>query len=204
MGSWIIWAVLLIAQNFAFTFVSRARNSGSLKRHLIAGIGSNGIWFLSQIIIFTKMFAMMTGKYGVQMAVFTGLFYTAFTLLGSVLAHYFSLKTEKGKSAVGATSKYAQIPVEEWNKVKTDVLTINTMPPDKIATLLEMAAQEQERVMLAEAEKARKYHLKATENGIEVDFTRPAGYNVCWDCGEKDCTIDHEATPLEVTEVENG
>jgi hypothetical protein len=119
---WVGWAFLLIAQNFAFTFVSRARNSGSLKRHILAGIGSNGIWFLSQIIIFTKIWDVLTGKYGLKMAIFTGLYYTVFTLTGSVLAHYFSLRTEKGKSAVGASKMYAQIPAEEWTEFRAYVL----------------------------------------------------------------------------------
>lgn len=122
--SWLLWAPILLAQNFAFTFVSRARNSGSLKRHLVAGIFSNGVWFVSQLFIFSKMFKMMTGAYGVWMAIFTGLFYTLFTLTGSITAHYYSLQSEKGKTAVGANKKYAQIPVEEWNNVKTAVLGV--------------------------------------------------------------------------------
>lgn len=122
--TWLYWAPVLIAQNFAFTFVSRARNSGSLGRHLVAGIASNGVWFVSQIIIFSKMFSMMTGKYGIGMAVFTAIYYTLFTLLGSLLAHYWSLKNEKGKAAVGASAKYAQIPSEDWTRVK-QALAIN-------------------------------------------------------------------------------
>lgn len=115
--SWVLWGIVLVAQNWAFTFVSRARNSGSVKRHMVAAIFSNGIWFVSQFFIFTKMFAMMTGKYGVSMAIFTGVYYTGLTLAGSILAHYIALKTEKGKSSVGANKKYAQIPVEQWNAV---------------------------------------------------------------------------------------
>ena len=46
----------------------------------------------------------------------------AFTLLGSLVAHYWSLKNEKGKAAVGANKKYAQIPVEEWEQVKAAAL----------------------------------------------------------------------------------
>ena len=111
---WIAWAVILLAQNFSFTFISRARNSGSLKRHVVAAVASNGVWFLSQGIIFTKLYKVMTGEYGWRMAMFTGLFYTVFTLIGSVSAHYFSLRTEKGKSAVGASKKYAQITADEW------------------------------------------------------------------------------------------
>ncbi len=60
----------------------------------------------------------MTGKYGVPLAIFTSLYYTAFTMIGSLLAHYWSLKSEKGKSAVGASKKYAQITTEEWAAVK--------------------------------------------------------------------------------------
>jgi hypothetical protein len=120
--TWLYWAPVLIAQNFAFTFVSRARNSGSLKRHMIAGMASNGVWFFSQVIIFTKMFKMMTGQYGWLAALGTAIYYTAFTLAGSLIAHYWSLSNEKGKSVVGANAKYAQIPVEEWNQIKAACL----------------------------------------------------------------------------------
>lgn len=119
--SWVVWAFILIAQNFAFTFVSRARNSGSLKRHLIAGFFSNGIWFTSQLLIFTEMFSMMAGKKGIWAAAFAGAYYTVFTLSGSLAAHFYALKTEKGKSAVGASSRYAQITPEQWNKVEQEL-----------------------------------------------------------------------------------
>lgn len=118
LHEWIMWAFILIAQNFAFTFVSRARNSGSVIRHMVASVFSNGIWFVSQLIIFTAMFQMMIGKYGLKMQIFTAVFYTAFTMLGSLAAHVFSLRNEKGKAAVGANKKYAQIPVSEWEEVK--------------------------------------------------------------------------------------
>ncbi len=117
--TWVLWAFILILQNFAFTFVSRARNSGSLPRHMIAGFFSNGVWFVSQILIFTQLFKIMTGQYGWPKAVGTSLYYTAFTLIGSLLAHYYSLVTEKGKSAVGASKKYVQITPEEWEHVKS-------------------------------------------------------------------------------------
>lgn len=121
--SWLVWGFVLILQNFAFTFVSRARNSGSLGRHAIAGVFSNGVWFVSQTFIFSRMFAMMTGKYGTWAAIGTGVYYTGFTLLGSILAHHFALKTEKGKAAVGSNKKYAQITVEEWEAVKQDAIS---------------------------------------------------------------------------------
>jgi hypothetical protein len=115
---WIAWGVLLIAQNFAFTFVSRSRNSGSLKRHMIAAIFSNGIWFAGQLMAVSAFMNILSGKYGLKMAIFAGVFYTAFTLTGSLAAHYHALKTEKGNSAVGANKKYAQITVAEWNSIK--------------------------------------------------------------------------------------
>jgi hypothetical protein len=118
---WPIWAAILVVQNFAFTFVSRARNSGSIKRHMIASVFSNGVWFLSQMIIFQKMFKLMTGSYGWKMGLFTAMFYTVFTMAGSLAAHYTSLLTEKGKSAVGANKKYAQITTEEWESLKAKV-----------------------------------------------------------------------------------
>jgi len=122
IASWIFWAWVLVAQNFAFTYVSRARNSASLGRHAKAAVFSNGVWYASQMIIVGKLFAYLKGDFGFGMAVFTGLYYTAFTMTGSLIAHYLALKNERGKTAVGASAKYAQIPVAEWEEVKRLVL----------------------------------------------------------------------------------
>jgi hypothetical protein len=130
--TWIVWAVILLLQNFSFTFVSRARNSGSLRRHMIASLLSNGVWFVSQGMIFTKLYKIMTGDYGLGMAAFTCAFYTAFTLLGSAIGHHISLLTEKGQASVGANKKYAQILKEDWEMVK-DVVNYHLQPKDKIA-----------------------------------------------------------------------
>mgnify|MGYP001600107197 CR=1 FL=1 len=118
LWSWAAWAVILIIQNFSFTYVSRARNSGSLGRHLRAAIVSNGVWFVGAAIVFSKLYDYMTGKFGLAMAIATGIFYTIFTVAGSLIAHYWSLRTEKGRAAVGANKKYAQVTVEEWQEVK--------------------------------------------------------------------------------------
>lgn len=115
---WGMWALILVAQNVAFTFVSRARGSGSVKHHMIASVFSNGIWFTSQLIIFNVMFDLMKGSHGWKAQVFTTLYYTLWTMLGAAFAHWFCLKFESGKSAVGASKKYAQIPVEDWEAVK--------------------------------------------------------------------------------------
>lgn len=127
LTSWFVWGIILILQNFAFTFTSRARNSGSLKRHMVAGMFSNGVWFVSQLFIFSRMFDILTGKHGILAAVLTGLFYTGLTLTGSLLAHFWALHSEKGSSAVGSNKKYAQIPVEEWNEIKNKVLITNPL-----------------------------------------------------------------------------
>lgn len=118
IGNWFLWAVILFAQNVSFTYVSRARNSASLKRHLIAAQFSNGIWFTSQLFLFGTFLSLMSGKFGLLRAIMTGVFYAVFTTAGSLTAHWWSMKSEKGKSAVGASSKYAQIPIAEWEEIK--------------------------------------------------------------------------------------
>jgi hypothetical protein len=114
---WILWGAILLLQNYSFTFVSRARNSGSLGRHVKAAILSNGVWFVSQIFAVKAFMDIITGHYGWGMAVFAAAFYTSFTVGGSVVAHYIALATEKGSSAVGASKKYAQIPKEDWEQI---------------------------------------------------------------------------------------
>jgi hypothetical protein len=101
-AQWFLWAPLLVAQNFAFTFVSRARNSASLMRHAVAAVCSNGIWFINQLLIFSVLYEAITGKLGWKMTVFAAVYYTVFTMSGSLYAHWWSLKTEKGKARVGA------------------------------------------------------------------------------------------------------
>jgi hypothetical protein len=115
------WAAVLFFQNVAFTFTSRARNSASLNRHLQASIFSNGIWILSNMLMLGPMFEYLTGKHGLVSQALTGVLYTVSTVSGSLAAHYLSKKTEQGKNAVGASERYAQIPVEEWTALKQDV-----------------------------------------------------------------------------------
>ena len=116
--NWLIWALILFFQNISFTYVSRARSSGSLSRHLKASIFSNGIWIFSQIIMLGPMFDYLTGKHGLVNQVAAGAVYTLSTVSGSLFAHYLAMKTEKGKNAVGYSAKYAQIPVKEWEFIR--------------------------------------------------------------------------------------
>lgn len=115
---WLLWPVSLVWQNYAFTYVSRARNSGSLRRHAIAALQSNGVWFLQTLFVFTAFQNIMSGRYGWPLVVASVITYTIFTMAGSLYAHYRALKTESGSKAVGANRKYAQISVEDWAAVK--------------------------------------------------------------------------------------
>ena len=124
-GQWALWAHILLLQNWSFTYVSRARNSGSLSRHLYAGTLSNGVWWLSQIIIFSTLYKFISGGAGIKAALLTGLFYTAFTLTGSISAHAQALRNEKGKAAVGASKKYVQVTPEDWAAVQAVVADFN-------------------------------------------------------------------------------
>jgi hypothetical protein len=96
------WAVFLILQNASFTFVSRARNSGSYALHAVAAVASNGVWIASQFVSLGIIIdAIRNGSW--PQAVGIGAFYTTFTVVGSVLMHYIGVTyIEKGKRKVGA------------------------------------------------------------------------------------------------------
>jgi hypothetical protein len=97
-----MWAVFLLVQNASFTFVSRARNSGSYALHAIAALCSNGVWFAAQFVSLGIIIDVMkTGTW--QQAVGVGAFYTTFTVMGSVFMHWVGVRfIEKGKRKVGA------------------------------------------------------------------------------------------------------
>jgi hypothetical protein len=99
---WAAWAVFLVVQNASFTFVSRARNSGSYGLHAVAAVCSNGVFIASQFLTFGIMLdAMTTGSASDR--VWIGGFYTVFTVIGSLSMHWISVNyIEKGKRKVGA------------------------------------------------------------------------------------------------------
>jgi len=99
---WLIWAVVLMTQNLSFTLVSRARNSGSIGWHAVAAVGSNGVWIISQFILIEGIVQAMKSS-TLWPALTLGAFYTTFTVLGSVIGHYVSMRwIEKGRRRVGA------------------------------------------------------------------------------------------------------
>ena len=97
-----VWAALLVAQNFSFTVVSRARNSASLKRHTIASLLSNGIWFAQLFFTTDNITKVLTGQQGLAYAVLYLVVYVVSCTTGSILSHKWCLQTEKGESKVGA------------------------------------------------------------------------------------------------------
>ncbi len=100
--NWFYWALFLLVQNASFTFVSRARNSGSYALHAIAAVCSNGVFIAAQfisigIIIETIRNGTLLGKVSVCA------FYTLFTVAGSLAMHWIGINyIEKGKRKVGA------------------------------------------------------------------------------------------------------
>ena len=102
MLHWIVWALVLVAQAASSTWASRARNTGSVAYHGIAAIFSHGVWFISNLFMgFEVIKLAREGTLGG--AVFLGLFYTTFCVIGSIAAHYISSKYfEQGRRKVGA------------------------------------------------------------------------------------------------------
>ena len=100
--TYVTWGLLLIIQNAAFTWVSRARNSGSYGYHAIAALASNGVWFAAQFILIDNMVRIIR-EGSISEAFSIGVFYTACTVIGSVGMHYVSIHwLETGKRKVGA------------------------------------------------------------------------------------------------------
>lgn len=147
---WIGWALLCIAQNFAFTFVSRARNSGSLKKHMVAGLFSNGIWFVGQLFAVSAFMSILSGHFGLGLAILAGVYYTVFTLVGSISAHKYALITEKGNSRVGAHKDVATFTSEEGDMIRKRALIadtgdgIGTFTLQEISQLKDLAAAQKQ------------------------------------------------------------
>ncbi len=93
MMQWILFGLLLVLQNASFTFVSRARNSGSLLLHAVAAIGSNGIY----IFVIQKVIEFQNNNAGWRLTVT----YIIGTVIGSLLMHWAMMRYLSGKAKVG-------------------------------------------------------------------------------------------------------
>ena len=102
-----IWALLPIlacvafVQNMAFTWVSRSRNGGDVGYHRFASWASNGVWFVTQILLYGAVWSSLTTGQWWKIAL-TGLVYVAATTEGSCLMMSLLLRRETGKRQVGA------------------------------------------------------------------------------------------------------
>jgi uncharacterized membrane protein len=96
----VVWAVLLVLQNAAFTWVSRARNSGSIGYHALASVFSNGIFFATNLILIGLV---TTRDRAPAELIVLGIIYVVSTVTGSVLMHGVSMRfLERGKRKVGS------------------------------------------------------------------------------------------------------
>lgn len=96
-----ILAATAFIQNMAFTWVSRSRNGGDVGYHRMASLASNGVWFVTQILLYGSVWSALTQGAWWRIAV-TGLVYVIATTEGSCLMMRILLRTEKGKRKVGA------------------------------------------------------------------------------------------------------
>lgn len=98
----VVLFVVAFVQNMAFTWVSRSRNSGDPNYHRWAAICSNGIWFITQLLIWNQLWQAWTQAEWWRLALL-GVVYVIATTEGSVLMMKILLKTETGKRKVGAS-----------------------------------------------------------------------------------------------------
>jgi len=100
--TYLLWALLLLAQNAAFTWVSRARNSGSDWYHGFAAIFSNGIWLIATFFTFDKVFFAAANNGFSWTVVGASLLYVVCTVTGSVfMGKFLRHFVERGKRQVG-------------------------------------------------------------------------------------------------------
>jgi hypothetical protein len=103
----VIWNLVLIAilayiQNMAFTWSSRSRNSGDPAYHRKAAWASNGVFFVTNGLLFSVLTPIIRGEVGWWWFVIAGLVYCAATTEGSVYMMRRLIARETGKRKVGA------------------------------------------------------------------------------------------------------
>lgn len=102
-----LWALLpLLAavafvQNMAFTAVSRSRNSADVAYHRRCAWASNGVWFVTQVLVFGVLWQALTTGSILKLAI-VGAVYILATTEGSCFMMAKMLKSESGKRQVGA------------------------------------------------------------------------------------------------------
>lgn len=96
--------VASVAQNAAFTAVSRSRNSGDVWHHARWSVASNGIWFGIQVLLWSTIWRAIESGTWAHIAE-AAIVYVAATTIGSCAMMWHMLRTEKGKQKVGARAE---------------------------------------------------------------------------------------------------
>ena len=100
----LLFAVVSFVQNMFFTMSGRSRVSGDPDHHRRCAWGSNGVWFICNILIIKTIWsAINTGQWWFIAA--AGIIYVIATTEGSVFMMKRMLKTETGARRPGAKSK---------------------------------------------------------------------------------------------------
>jgi hypothetical protein len=112
-------ALVAFVQNMFFTMVSRSRSSGDVNYHRKCAWGSNGIWFICQVLIVKEIWtAINNGQW--WFVLIAGAVYTVFTTEGSVVMMRHLLKTEEGNRRVGARATTDWLVVLKYPESMTD------------------------------------------------------------------------------------
>lgn len=98
----IVLFVLAYIQNMAFTWSSRSRNSGDPAYHRKAAWSSNGIWFLTNGLMFSILKPIFDGDAAWWWWIVAGVVYCFATTEGSVYMMRRLIRSESGKRKVGA------------------------------------------------------------------------------------------------------
>ena len=97
-------APVAFIQNMFFTLVSRSRNSQDTDYHRFCAWGSNGVWFVCQVMIVKNIWGAIHAGNWIY-AILAGIVYSLATTEGSVLMMKKLIRDEKGKRRVGANEK---------------------------------------------------------------------------------------------------
>ena len=102
MMTFALWWLVLFVQGMAFTWVSRARNSGSIGYASFAGLFSHGLWFAAQVFLVVSIIEQAKQGDVLGMALIGG-FYVSAMVAGQALMMLISMKwLENGSRRVGA------------------------------------------------------------------------------------------------------
>lgn len=97
----LLLAGVAFVQNMFFTLVSRSRNSADVSYHRFCAWGSNGVWFVCQVLIVKNIWEAIANNQW-WYALTAGIVYALATTEGSCFMMRRLLRTEKGARRVGA------------------------------------------------------------------------------------------------------